>query len=151
VNNLRRRYVTIEYLRIIKTDTSDLSSRTEGRSIHSFAHALTTCIENIRLQLSKFPEYTPARIPLNTSALFLNHEEFEDVLEAIASLCGRVGFLAFFSHEGKIDICYSPSRSTWHHRNTLLSHHNPRCFCLASIHTCRTTSKEGRHIGFEPC
>jgi hypothetical protein len=96
VNSLRRRYVTIEYLRIMKTDTSDLSSRAEGRSIHSFAHALTTCIENIRLQLSKFPEYTPARIPLNTSALFLDHEEFEDVLEAIASLCGRVGFLAFF-------------------------------------------------------
>ena len=48
------------------------------------------CIENIRLQLSNFPDLTPARIPLNTSALFLNHEEFEDVLEAIASLCGRV-------------------------------------------------------------
>jgi hypothetical protein len=74
-----------------------LSSRTESRSLHSFAHALTTCIEDIRLQLSKFPDYTPARIPLNTSALFLNHEEFEDALEAIASLCGRVGRLIFYS------------------------------------------------------
>jgi hypothetical protein len=66
------------------------SSRTEGQSVHSFAHALTTCVEDIRLKLSKFPDYTPAPIPLNTSALFLNHDEFEDVLEAIASLCGRV-------------------------------------------------------------
>jgi hypothetical protein len=78
-----------------KLTPSVLSSRKEGRSLHSFAHALTTCIEDVRLQLSKFPDYTPARIPLNTSALFLNHEEFEDVLEAIASLCGRVGLLAF--------------------------------------------------------
>ena len=53
------------------------------------------CIENIRLQLSNFPDFTPARIPLNTSALFLNHEEFENVLEAIALLCGRVSLLAF--------------------------------------------------------
>lgn len=53
------------------------------------------CIENIRLQLSNFPDCTPARIPLNTSALFLNHEEFENVLEAIASLCGRVSLLTF--------------------------------------------------------
>ena len=53
------------------------------------------CIENIRLQLSNFPDFTPARIPLNTSALFLNHEEFENVLEAIASLCGRVSLLTF--------------------------------------------------------
>lgn len=53
------------------------------------------CIENIRLQLSNFPDITPARIPLNTSALFLNHEEFENVLEAIASLCGRVSLLTF--------------------------------------------------------
>ncbi len=73
-----------------------LSSKTEGRSLYSFAHALTTCIEDIRLQLSKFPEYTAARIPLNTSALFLNHEEFEDVLEAIASLCGRVSLLTLY-------------------------------------------------------
>lgn len=51
------------------------------------------CIENIRLHLSNFPEFTPARIPLNTSALFLNHEEFENVLEAIGSLCGRVSLL----------------------------------------------------------
>jgi hypothetical protein len=72
-----------------------LSSRKEGRSLHSFAHGLTTCIEDIRLQLSKFPDFTPARIPLNTSALFLNHEEFEDALEAIALLCGRVGLLMF--------------------------------------------------------
>ena len=53
------------------------------------------CIENIRLQLSNFPDFSPARIPLNTSALFLNHEEFENVLEAIASLCGRVSLLTF--------------------------------------------------------
>lgn len=53
------------------------------------------CIENIRLQLSNFPDFAPARIPLNTSALFLNHEEFENVLEAIASLCGRVSLLTF--------------------------------------------------------
>jgi hypothetical protein len=72
-----------------------LSSRTEGRSVHSFAHALTMCIENIRLQLSNFPDFTPTRIPLNTSALFLNHEEVENVLEAIASLCGRVSLLTF--------------------------------------------------------
>ncbi|KAH9994981.1 Spc98 family-domain-containing protein [Russula compacta] len=64
-------------------------SRTESQSIHSFAHALTTCIENIRLQLSKFPNYSSAQIPLNPSALFLDHDEFEDVLEAVASLCGR--------------------------------------------------------------
>ncbi|KAN0129226.1 Spc97 / Spc98 family domain containing protein [Lactarius tabidus] len=63
-------------------------SRAESQSVHSFAHALTTCVENIRLRLSKFPDYSP-QIPLNTSALFLNHEEIEDVLEAIASLCGR--------------------------------------------------------------
>ena len=75
-----------------------LSFKTEGRSLHSFAHALTTCIEDIRLQLSKFPDLTPARIPLNTTALFLDHEEYEDVLEAIASLCGRVGLLTFSSH-----------------------------------------------------
>jgi len=52
------------------------------------------CIENIRLQLSNFPNLTPAWIPINTSALYLNHEEFENVLEAIASLCGRVSLLA---------------------------------------------------------
>ena len=81
---------------LVKTDdfieltTSVLSSRTESQSVHSFSHALTTCVENIRLRLSKFPDYTPARTPLNTSALFLNHEEIEAVLEAIASLCGRV-------------------------------------------------------------
>lgn len=73
----------------IKLTFPDLSSRTESQSVHSFAHALTTCVENIRLRLSKFPDYTPQR-PLNTSALFLNHEEIEAVLEAIASLCGRV-------------------------------------------------------------
>jgi hypothetical protein len=70
------------------------SSRTEGQSVHSFAHALTTCIENIRLKLSKFPDYMPAQIPLNTSALFLGHDEFEELLEAIASLCGRVSPVA---------------------------------------------------------
>ncbi|KAI9509181.1 hypothetical protein F5148DRAFT_1283248 [Russula earlei] len=64
-------------------------SRTECQSVHSFAHALTTCIENIRLQLSKFPDYNSTQIPLGPSALFLNHDEFEDVLVAIASLCGR--------------------------------------------------------------
>ena len=58
------------------------------------------CIENIRLQLSNFPDLTPARIPLNTSALFLSHEEFENVLEAIASLCGRVSRSTFFLHMG---------------------------------------------------
>jgi hypothetical protein len=68
-----------------------LSFRTEGQSVHSFAHALMTCIENIRLELSKFPDHTPAQIPVNTSALFLGHDEFEDVLGVIASLCGRVG------------------------------------------------------------
>jgi hypothetical protein len=66
------------------------SSGTEGQSVHSFIHALATCIENVRLKLSKFPDFTPAQIPLNTSALFLDHDEYEDVLEAIASLCGRV-------------------------------------------------------------
>ncbi|KAH9083768.1 Spc98 family-domain-containing protein [Lactarius deliciosus] len=64
-------------------------SRSESQSVHSFAHALTTCVENIRLRLSKFPDYTPAQTPPNTLALFLNHEEIEAVLEAIASLCGR--------------------------------------------------------------
>ncbi|KAH9176655.1 Spc98 family-domain-containing protein [Lactarius sanguifluus] len=54
-----------------------------------FAHALSTCVENIRLRLSKFPDYTLAQTPPNTLALFLNHEEIEAVLEAIASLCGR--------------------------------------------------------------
>jgi hypothetical protein len=53
------------------------------------------CIENIRLELSKFPDITPARISLNTSALYLNHEEFENVLEALSSLCGRVSLLTF--------------------------------------------------------
>jgi hypothetical protein len=53
------------------------------------------CIENIRLQLSNFPDFTSAWMPLNTSALFLNHEEFENVLEAVAALCGRVSLLTF--------------------------------------------------------
>jgi hypothetical protein len=35
----------------------------------------------------------PAPISLNTSALFLGHDEFEDVLEAVASLCGRVSLV----------------------------------------------------------
>jgi hypothetical protein len=74
----------------IELTISVLSSRTASQSVHSFAHALTTCVENIRLRLSKFPDYTPAQTPPNTSALFLNHEEIEAVLEAIASLCGRV-------------------------------------------------------------
>ena len=127
-----------------------LSSKTEGRSLHSFAHALTTCIENIRLQLSKFPDYTPARIPLNPSALFLNHDEFEDVLEAIASLCGRVGLLALI-YIRMVDLCNSSSHSTWHHLNTLLSRLNPRCSCLVSIPTYSATLKKGRSIEFERC
>src|SRR6266851_2133920 len=85
--SLFKMYVSSELTLIL----SVLSSRTEGQSVHSFAHALTTCIENIRLELSKFPDHTPAQIPRNTSALFLDHDEFEDVLEVIASLCGRVG------------------------------------------------------------
>jgi hypothetical protein len=87
-----------------------LSSKTEGRSLHSFAHALTTCIENIRLQLSKFPDYTPARIPLNTSALFLGHDEFEGVLEAIASLCGRVGLLTLIQMQWLISVTLPVTR-----------------------------------------
>jgi hypothetical protein len=127
-----------------------LSSKTEGRSLHSFAHALTTCIENVRLQLSKFPDYTPARIPLNPSALFLKHDVFEDVLEAIASLCGRVGLLTLI-HMGMVDLCCSSSHLTWHHRNTLHSRRNTRCSCLISIPTYKTTSKKSRCIEFERC
>ena len=66
------------------------------------------CIENIRLQLSNFPGFTPARIPFNTSALFLSHEEFENVLMAIASLCGRVSLLTPFIHMRMADLCYLP-------------------------------------------
>ncbi|KAH8979230.1 hypothetical protein EDB86DRAFT_3089297 [Lactarius hatsudake] len=69
----------------------------ESQSVHSFAHALTTCVENIRLRLSKFPDYTPAQTPPNALALFLNHEEVEAVLEAIASLCGRAVRISHFS------------------------------------------------------
>ncbi|KAF8271255.1 hypothetical protein EI94DRAFT_1797237 [Lactarius quietus] len=75
--------------RLIREWSSAPVSRTENQSVHSFAHALTTCVENIRLRLSKFPDYSSPQTPLNTSALFLNHEEIEAVLEAIASLCGR--------------------------------------------------------------
>lgn len=75
---------------------SVLSSKTEGQSVHSFVHALSTCIENIRLELSKFPDITPAQMPLNTSALFIGHDEFEDVLKAVASLCGRVSLATSF-------------------------------------------------------
>jgi hypothetical protein len=150
VNDLRRRYVTTEDGWITRADSPVLSSRTEGRSLHSFAHALTTCVEDIRLQLSNFPDYTPAQIPLNTSALFLNHEDYEDVLEAIASLCGRVSLLAFDSHI-IVDLCYSFSHSIWHHRNTLLSPRNPRCSCLIFIPTYSTTLKKDQRIEFERC
>lgn len=74
------------------------SSKTEGQSVHSFVHALSTCIENIRLELSKFPDFTSTHIPLNTSALYLGHDEFEDVLKAVASLCGRVSLVTSFSY-----------------------------------------------------
>ena len=77
---------------------SVLSSKTEGQSVHSFVHALSTCIENLRLELSKFPDFTTAQIPLNTSALFLGHDEFEDVLKAVASMCGRVSLVTTFSY-----------------------------------------------------
>lgn len=122
------------------------SSSVEHQSVHSFAHALSTCIENIRLQLSKFPGFTPARTPINTSALFLSHEEFEDQLEAIASLCGRVGLFASCSH--KADVCFSSSHSISNHRNTLPFPRNPKCYCLTFIPNCSPTSKEDRRPQF---
>ncbi|KAI9442428.1 Spc98 family-domain-containing protein [Lactarius indigo] len=87
-----KRFLTIgSLLRRLDLFVNGLRHRcvTKSQSVHSFAHALTTCVENIRLRLSKFPDYITPQTPPSTLTLFLNHEEIEAVLEAIASLCGR--------------------------------------------------------------
>ncbi|KAI0268619.1 Spc98 family-domain-containing protein [Gloeopeniophorella convolvens] len=92
MNSYVQRFLTIgSLLRRLDIYAAGLRRRPvmESRSVHSFAHGLATCVENIRLQLSRFPEPTSAHPSFKPSALFLGHEGVEQVLGAIASLCTR--------------------------------------------------------------
>ena len=126
----------------IELTPSASSTRTESQSVHSFAHALTTCIENIRLRLSKSPDYSAPQTPINTSAFFFDHEEIEAALEAIASLCGRV------RHTCRSNLIAHPrglcSHSTSHRRNIPRSHRSLRCYYQVAITIYSIILKRGR-------
>ncbi|KAI0066235.1 hypothetical protein BV25DRAFT_1913006 [Artomyces pyxidatus] len=82
------RFMTIgALLRRIDIFTDSLRRRDkEGPTVHSFAHALSCCIQHLRNAL--FSPDTIDQLDLPT-AFWLRHAEYEEVLTALASLCCR--------------------------------------------------------------
>ncbi|KAI0042924.1 hypothetical protein FA95DRAFT_508656 [Auriscalpium vulgare] len=88
-----RRFLTIgSVLRRIEMFTTGLRTKyvKEGPTAHSFAHALASCVDHLRRALVSLPTYSDTVDWLQTpSAMWLQHAEYEEVVSALGSLCGR--------------------------------------------------------------
>ncbi|KAF8070027.1 gamma-tubulin complex, DGRIP91/SPC98 component protein [Lyophyllum atratum] len=91
--SLTSRFLTIgTLLRRVETLLQTLRTRSsrEGPTVHAYAHALSTITTFLRQALARGPPVNdPLSMQHTLSAIWMHYEIYEEILVALADLCGR--------------------------------------------------------------